>query len=145
MSGKTITRLFAPLVLVLGLVTLGIAGPKKQGNDKGSGAVAQTGKTDSDKQKGKQLTPSESHQPIDPSQYVGAETCKTCHEDVAKGYDKGPHWKTTLAKHTGPEWQGCEACHGPGKEHAESADPGKIIRFPQLVSRGIIQTLPELP
>ena len=29
MSGKTITRLFAPLVLVLGLVTLGIAGAAK--------------------------------------------------------------------------------------------------------------------
>ena len=99
MSGKTITRLFAPLVLVLGLVALGIAGPKKQGNDKGSGAVAQTGKADSDKQKGKQLTSAESHQPVDPSQYVGAETCKTCHEEQAKGYDQGPHWKTELNKH----------------------------------------------
>jgi DmsE family decaheme c-type cytochrome len=60
---------------------------------------------------------------------VGAETCKTCHEQVAASYDKGPHWKTALAKHQGPEWQGCEACHGPGKAHSESADPDKIIRF----------------
>ncbi|HLW51555.1 MAG TPA: DmsE family decaheme c-type cytochrome [Candidatus Angelobacter sp.] len=71
---------------------------------------------------------------VDPSQYVGADTCKTCHEEVAASYDKGPHWKTTLAKHEGPEWQGCEACHGPGKAHAESADPDKIIRFPKLSS-----------
>jgi DmsE family decaheme c-type cytochrome len=65
----------------------------------------------------------------DPSQYVGADTCKTCHEQAAAGYERGPHWKTALAKHVGPQWQGCEACHGPGKAHAESADPEKIIRF----------------
>ena len=63
---------------------------------------------------------------------MGAETCKTCHEQQAKGYDQGPHWKTELNKHKGVEFQGCEACHGPGKEHAESADPAKIIRFGSL-------------
>src|SRR5262249_18972551 len=46
-------------------------------------------------------------QPVDPSQYVGAETCKTCHEQVSASYDKGPHWKTTLVKHQGPQYQGC--------------------------------------
>jgi DmsE family decaheme c-type cytochrome len=132
MSGKAFTRLFVALFLVLGMAAVVIAGPKKQGTGNAPGAAVQTGKSDSDKQKGKQLTPSERHQPVDPSQYVGADTCKSCHEDVAKGYDKGPHWKTTLAKHQGPQWQGCEACHGPGKEHAESADPSKIIRFPSL-------------
>jgi DmsE family decaheme c-type cytochrome len=30
------------------------------------------------------------------------------------------------------EWQGCEACHGPGKEHAESGDVSKIIGFKKL-------------
>ena len=97
-------------MLVPGLVTLCLAG--------------------SDRQKEKKSAVAESHPAIDPSQYVGADACKTCHETAAKGYDKGPHWKTTLAKHEGPRWQGCEACHGPGKEHAESADPTKIIRFP---------------
>ena len=67
----------------------------------------------------------------DPSQYVGTDTCKTCHEDIGKTFDKGPHWKTLNDKH-GVQWQGCEACHGPGKEHAESADPAKIIRFAGL-------------
>ena len=88
----------------------------------------------------------------DPTLYVGAETCKTCHEEQAKSYDQGPHWKTTLDKHKGPEWQGCEACHGPGKEHAESADPSKIksqpIPAPQhqpslgasLIANGIVRT-----
>jgi DmsE family decaheme c-type cytochrome len=68
----------------------------------------------------------------DASQYVGTETCKTCHEDAGKSFDKGPHWKTLSDKHHGPQWQGCESCHGPGKAHAESADPDKIIRFAGL-------------
>src|SRR5262249_7406715 len=37
----------------------------------------------------------------DPSQYVGTDTCKTCHEDIGKTYDRGPHWKTMLDKHHG--------------------------------------------
>ncbi|HEX2327271.1 MAG TPA: DmsE family decaheme c-type cytochrome [Candidatus Angelobacter sp.] len=67
----------------------------------------------------------------DASQYVGSDTCRTCHEDIAKTFDQGPHWKTVNDKH-GPRWQGCEACHGPGKAHAESTDPTKIIRFAGL-------------
>ncbi len=105
---------------------MGLAGPNKQ--EKGS--TPQAGKADQNKEKARKGK--ESHEAVDPSQYVGAETCKTCHEDVAKGYDKTPHWKTTLAKHTGPEWQGCEACHGPGKAHAESGDPDKILRLTTL-------------
>src|SRR5262249_50417598 len=116
MSRRTMKRLFVLLGLVLGLATLSIARPDKQNNDKKANAAA--GKHDNDKPGAR-----ESHQPVDPSRYVGADTCKTCHEDVAKGYDKGPHWKTTLAKHQGPQWQGCEACHGPGKDHTESAYP----------------------
>ena len=100
MPVKVLRPSFVALLLVIGLVTLGFAGPKKQGNDQGP-AAAGTGQTDGGKHKSKKSALPESHQPIDPSQYVGAETCKTCHEDVAKGYDKGPHWKTTLAKHQG--------------------------------------------
>jgi DmsE family decaheme c-type cytochrome len=75
----------------------------------------------------------------DPSLYVGTEVCKTCHEDVPskdfyKNYEASPHFATTiegkLAAHKGPEWQGCEACHGPGKEHVEGGgDKTKIFTF----------------
>lgn len=63
------------------------------------------------------------------SDYVGAETCKTCHEDIFKNFETTPHFKTTLAK-KGPEWQGCEACHGPGRAHVEGGgDKSKIFVF----------------
>jgi hypothetical protein len=67
--------------------------------------------------------------PTDPSLYVGSDTCKTCHEDIFKNFETTPHWKTTFTK-KGPEWQGCEACHGPGKEHVEGGgDKSKIFTF----------------
>src|SRR5271155_5301959 len=56
---------------------------------------------------------------VDVSKYVGAETCKTCHEEIYNAWEKSPHWKTTLNKEAAPSKQGCEACHGPGAEHVE--------------------------
>ncbi len=71
----------------------------------------------------------------DASQYVGSETCKTCHEDMPakdfyKNYEASPHYATTLDTKKGPEWHGCEACHGPGKAHVEGGgDKTKIFTF----------------
>jgi len=70
----------------------------------------------------------------DPALYVGAETCKTCHDEVYAQFEKSPHFATTmegkLEAHDGPEWHGCEACHGPGKEHVDGGgDKTKIFTF----------------
>jgi DmsE family decaheme c-type cytochrome len=54
------------------------------------------------------------------AQYVGDDTCKTCHDDIGKSFEQNPHWKTTLNKQAGPAHQGCEGCHGPGSEHVSS-------------------------
>lgn len=64
-----------------------------------------------------------------PADYVGQKACRTCHKEIFTSWDKSPHWKTTLT-HKGPEWQGCEACHGPGKAHVDAmedaaGDPAK--------------------
>src|SRR5262249_34755869 len=61
--------------------------------------------------------PAASYRPADPSLYAGIDVCAACHDKQAKSYNQGPHWKTELQKSRGPEWQGCEACHGPGKAH----------------------------
>jgi DmsE family decaheme c-type cytochrome len=64
------------------------------------------------------------------SKYVGAEICKTCHEEIYNGWEKSPHWKTTLNKDAAPSHQGCEACHGPAAEHVEGGgDKSKIFVF----------------
>ncbi|OLC89274.1 MAG: hypothetical protein AUH86_25820 [Acidobacteria bacterium 13_1_40CM_4_58_4] len=73
--------------------------------------------------------------PTDASLYVGSETCKTCHEDMPskgfyKTYEDSPHFVTTLDTKRGPEWHGCEACHGPGKAHVDGGgDKTKIFTF----------------
>lgn len=68
--------------------------------------------------------------PADSSNYVGSETCGACHEAIFKGWEKSPHWKTTLDTKGGPSHQGCEGCHGPGADHvAGGGDVTKIFVF----------------
>jgi DmsE family decaheme c-type cytochrome len=62
--------------------------------------------------------------------YVGSEVCMTCHEDIYRGWEKTPHWKTTLDTTGGPSHKGCEGCHGPGSAHvAGGGDITKIFIF----------------
>jgi DmsE family decaheme c-type cytochrome len=72
--------------------------------------------------------------PTDPALYVGSETCKACHEEIYNGFANSPHFVTTMTgkfdSAKGPEWHGCEACHGPGKEHVDGGgDKTKIYTF----------------
>ena len=82
----------------------------------------------------------------DASKYVGAETCKTCHEEIYNAWEKTPHWKTTLNKEGGPSKQGCEGCHGPGADHvAGGGDVTKIFTFKNASGQGNQRPLHELP
>lgn len=72
--------------------------------------------------------------PTDPALYVGPDACAACHDEIAKKFETSPHFVTTmegkLEGHKGPEWHGCEACHGPGKEHVDGGgDKTKIFTF----------------
>jgi DmsE family decaheme c-type cytochrome len=95
-----------------------------------AGADKTAEKTKSSQEQGKKYS-----RPTDPALYVGSETCKTCHEDMPskdffKNYEASPHFATTLDTKKGPEWHGCEGCHGPGKAHVEGGgDKTKIFAF----------------
>ncbi|HXW62445.1 MAG TPA: DmsE family decaheme c-type cytochrome [Candidatus Acidoferrales bacterium] len=72
------------------------------------------------------------------AEYVGAEVCKTCHEEIYNGWEKSPHWKTTLDTKGGPSHQGCEGCHGPGAAHvAGGGDVTKIFTFKGATTKEI--------
>jgi len=51
--------------------------------------------------------------------YVGAETCSVCHSEQFEQFKK-TYMATVLAEKYPVEQQGCEACHGPGRAHAEA-------------------------
>ena len=73
------------------------------------------------------------------SEYVGADSCKTCHEEIYPGLQKTRHWSINLKTRGGAEAHDCETCHGPGAAHAEDADPKKIFSFKTASAKEINQ------
>jgi predicted CXXCH cytochrome family protein len=64
--------------------------------------------------------------------YIGSEACKDCHEDQFKAFSHTSHAQLTKISSWKGKVTGCEACHGPGKAHAEEGDPKKIISFKNI-------------
>ena len=64
-----------------------------------------------------------------PDGFAGGEMCGICHEDTFRDFQQNPHQRLETTKRW--DWQGrsCEACHGAGAAHAESADPANIFGF----------------
>src|SRR5215213_11064888 len=77
----------------------------------------------------------------DSDAYVGAETCKACHEPQFNSVAATKHGKLeNLASWKG-KVTGCEACHGPGKEHVEfGGDKSKIIVFKTMNPKAVSET-----
>jgi DmsE family decaheme c-type cytochrome len=133
---------FAPgpfLAAALLIAALGAVNSSGQPGKNPQGAT--TAEAAKSPQKSNQTAPYQ--RSTDPSLYVGSETCKTCHEDMPvrgffKSYEDSPHYVTTLDTKKGPEWHGCEACHGPGKEHVEGGgDKTKIFTFKGASAKAI--------
>jgi len=58
--------------------------------------------------------------------FVGSETCATCHEEVGKKFADNPH--TKMAQMHGGNGVTCENCHGAGKAHVDGGgDISKIF------------------
>jgi DmsE family decaheme c-type cytochrome len=70
-------------------------------------------------------------------EYAGADTCKTCHEEIFNGLQTTRHWNSVLKTKQGGEAHTCETCHGPGAAHAQDADPKKIFSFKTASSKEI--------
>ena len=72
-----------------------------------------------------------------PSDYAGAEACKTCHADIYTGWEKSPHWQQTY-KEGGIAKHGCEDCHGPASSHvADPSDTSKLFLFEKASAKEV--------
>lgn len=76
----------------------------------------------------------------DDSGYVGSDACKDCHEDQFKAFSHTSHAQLSKISSWKGKVTGCEACHGPGKEHLEEGDPKKIISFKNKSAKEISET-----
>ena len=60
------------------------------------------------------------------SDFVGSETCVTCHDEIGKKFADNPH--TKMAEMHGSNGATCENCHGAGKAHVDGGgDVTKIF------------------
>jgi DmsE family decaheme c-type cytochrome len=65
-------------------------------------------------------------------EFVGKDTCLGCHEDKGKALKDGGHARAFNPK-APVSAQGCESCHGAGKEHADAGgDKTKITSIGKL-------------
>ncbi len=68
-----------------------------------------------------------------PEGYVGAETCKGCHEEAYNKFEKTRMGRLFLKQpRTEQERIGCENCHGPGQAHVDAGGgkgQGGLITF----------------
>ena len=118
MSVRTLPRVCWSFIAVAVFVLIGPAGRAQPAQEKSPPAASKPAKA------------ADNPQSAQASDYVGAETCKACHEDLYNSWEKSPHWKTTLDTKGGPSHQGCEGCHGPGAAHvAGGGDITKIFVF----------------
>ena len=68
--------------------------------------------------------------PVVQGDYVGSDTCETCHSDQAKHFKSTTMGRAFAHPKNANEKLGCEACHGPGKNHVDNPSKDTIpVRF----------------
>jgi DmsE family decaheme c-type cytochrome len=72
-----------------------------------------------------------------PPEFVGSETCQTCHEDIYNDMLKSPHSAVERSERAAWKGRACESCHGPGGKHAGSVSADDI-RNPAKITAALV-------
>src|SRR6185295_14619124 len=87
------------------------------------------------------VPPQTSLPPAQASNFVGDETCTTCHESEGKSLRTTLHGKAQNARTPAARsGQSCETCHGPGQAHVDTGDKTKIKRFTAMSAKDVNAT-----
>ena len=81
------------------------------------------------------------------SGYAGSAACADCHKKETAQFSKSTMGQVMLGKpRDNHEALGCESCHGPGKQHAESGgeERGALIAFGRKSPAPVAGTTPSV-
>lgn len=112
------------LVLTMSIVVCIVVAALAQSSSApaGSAAVATKGQNQE-----KPVPPHEKAAAKGDGDYVGSDTCVTCHEDQGRRFHNTAMGKVMAHPRTPDEAHGCESCHGPGRAHVEAGGGKETI------------------
>jgi DmsE family decaheme c-type cytochrome len=108
------TQFLTILVLLYSMAVMATAAAGRSAGNEAKPAAAQ--------EKAKAAAPSGAD-----GDYVGSETCITCHEDQQRRFKNTIMGKVMAHPRTPLEARVCEACHGPGRAHVEAGGGKETI------------------
>jgi DmsE family decaheme c-type cytochrome len=77
----------------------------------------------------------------DNAEFVGDETCLTCHDTYEDTFVKTPHGRVNMVDKD--PVVSCESCHGPGSVHMDTEDPANIFNPGKAESSEQVETCNE--
>ena len=116
-------------VLIMALLSSAVVPTSAQLNVAGSNATATAHADQTQDQTAQPAQAVKSQETKADGDYVGSDTCVTCHEDQRRRFNRTAMGKAMARPHTSDEARGCESCHGPGRAHVEAGGGKDTIPF----------------
>lgn len=71
-----------------------------------------------------------------PDDYIGDESCASCHEEVSRAFPASGHAAFMAAENLPNGKKGCEGCHGPGGIH-QADENSEVLDFNKMTAKEV--------